>query len=162
MSRTIRPMPVADACRLILAKDHLGDIDLALRLLGLERSSVVGSEEVGGAEIPVTEDLLELFEGSDAELDSDSDAIADQQEDDRVKEILQGSASRAGEKGANLVSRGIGGRPYSTAERSMIAYMLTPDDRNPDELTAQPTYNYNSIPNRVQRLQGRAITPEPD
>src|SRR2546427_278631 len=106
MWRTTKPVPVADACRLILAIDRLGDIDSALKFLGLARSELARSEEVESAEMALSGDLLEFFEGGDVESDSDSDLSADQQEDDRVKELLRGSLARPDEQDTHFVSRG--------------------------------------------------------
>jgi hypothetical protein len=147
------PFPVADACKLILARDVLGDIDAALRLLGIARSAAP-------APIQALSGLLsdhseqELFE-QDLTVDTDI-------EDGYVAEEAEGRAFQTGARWHSdtrlFPSRQ---HPYLGSERSMIAYTLTPDREN----AAQQSYQrpkvpeYQSVPNRIQCPPRPASTP---
>ena len=182
MQRSRTPLPVADGCRLVLAEEYLGDLDLALAFLGLERSDLPvpeGEEEEDHAESPLQEldpeiadaddfdELGELDEIDDLEPDDagwyeefeESDPIADKEEDDRAETLLDLDWFP-------FDGEGTGGKGDGTSDffrrhsRSMIAHLLAPDVESPDEEAEQTVTDYNRITNRVQRVKRRGGAPD--
>jgi hypothetical protein len=173
MKRT-RPFPAGDACRLLLAKDHVSDVDEALAFLGLARSvvPVVTKREEEPPQESVLEDVLEdpSLE-SLQEVSEQPDEFEESEElydrDDAFPEIARGwpSEKRPGWSADGRHHDGKGDDdssiwPFIAAERSMIAYMLTPDERAADRQAEQPAWHYTSVPDRVQQLTPPAPTPD--
>lgn len=173
MKRT-RPFPAGDACRLLLAKDHVSDVDEALAFLGLARSVVPAVTEK--EEEPPKESVLEdVLEGPSLELleevSEQPDEFEESEElydrDDAFPEIGRGwpSEQRPGWRGDGRHHDGMGDDgsstwPFIAAERSMIAYMLTPDEPAADRQAEQPVWHYTSVPDRVQQLTPAPSTPD--
>jgi hypothetical protein len=150
--RVIYSIPLAHGCRLILAEPQLGDLDAALALLGLSRSGIKKPAPSG-------EDLLisaldSEMSGQDVELGFDDTPPTDPGEpnDGGGSELVQNS----GDYGSDVISRQF----FSRAYRSMIAYMLSPDQPSADRVAEQPIYDYDTIPSKVQRVQRPTIVPD--
>jgi hypothetical protein len=156
MHRVLHSIPAADGCRLLLSRHRFSDLDTALAFLRLARSDVVRVEAT--SEVPQVAELgPEFCEDEDDELRTD---VSPQDEDLDI-DLTRGTAPRNTPPSIDFAGIIAARQSSAAAERSMIAYMLTPDERS-NENTEQPAYTYASVTNRIQRVRAKALAPDPE
>lgn len=149
------PFPVASGCRVILAKERIGDLHGALYLLGLASSlsmftnGITDRDAEGEAQAQLFEQDLTV--DTDLTSDDDSDSLPHNEAEERVDSRV---------KTHDYASPRF---PYLRNERSMIAYTLTPDQVDPQHAERHPSVpNYQSVPNVIQRLPRKPLTASPE
>jgi hypothetical protein len=184
MARRRPSLPAADASRIVLKADHVGDVDAALRLLGVARAESSAAE--GEEALPVSDAGSIFDDDEDGAPDSERDAESKEEEtaaDSEPEEADRSEAprSRPGSRegrdpGDEPWFRrtfhprdpdqelpdldGRGHRHWSAPDRTMIAYLLAPDKHLPDERVERPSYKYNSVRHAVQHVQDRNPVPD--
>ncbi len=140
----------ADACRVIFHKESIGDMEIALDLLGLKLTGRDLRPECGREEEKEDEALIEIDESlfgmpDDPILEYDDEQL----EDDDIGGIT------------SMISRLSSRRPPRRAEPSMVTYLLTPDESSDDDMyeTMAPP-DYSRIPKLPQQVQPLARTPD--
>ncbi len=167
MKRKVWPVPVADACRIILAREQLGDLSAALGLLGVKLGAIRPPADLLEGELE-EEAVVELMQ--EVPLDEQQETADESEETDEDLETEEEAASIELHE-ANVVQAllksdwgtedgPIRGNAYHGSDRSMVSYLLTPDQDKPNEAIEQPTHQFTPVPIGIQGLQH--ITSIPD
>lgn len=170
-------LPVAHATRILLAEQHISDIDTALAFIGVQRTAPTNivaeeasTEELETTETAVDEALMAALapEIIEEEVPSeDTGKRADQKEARLAREILKSEwfdnkhdANKHDTPQVGGSGSASGARLLSDVERSMVSYLLPMDKQNHQDKTEQPKYDYTTIDNRVQHVLIPSTTPD--
>lgn len=169
-------LPVADATKVLVAAERIGNVDLALELLGLQRTDPGGAALAAGASLEA--DVALFLQEHEPESDDDEDDRAmDDISPEEIAEFdppaenfpdaVSGEDSwepRATQE-AGRPPRLIAHRPlrlWPRPDRAMVAYQLVPDRAVEGQQETQPSYAYESVPDRIQHVQPPAGAPDAD
>lgn len=141
-----RTIPYADACRLIIAKDQVGDLESALQSLGVSLTGLNVELDEESEPLPDEFEIEEGYEDPEDNLDEDGGF---------------------GGEGAGPLSEAwrpafANRRPSLRFERTMVAYLLAEDERDDDEQDETPSPEYDPVPDKVQEVHRPSTTPDPE
>ncbi|MCP4307818.1 MAG: hypothetical protein GY788_23675 [bacterium] len=136
-------LSLCDAARLALHANLLGDLDKALSLIGLER--VAGQREMDLLESTVAADEPKA---DDEAVESD-DSVDDEEGRRQIARLAHTLAAEWQRDGPPDQADG-GRRATPRTDKSMIAYLLVPDNPSPNELSFMERYDFTSVPDVIR------------
>lgn len=149
---------IADACRVLLAREHFGDLDLALAFLGVARGTPTlvdaGADltESSGAQ-DIDDDVQLAIEEIEAVGTDETDKVGEGEEE------VEHAESAPTEFDRLLSSNEAKAYPQVYRE-TMIAHLLSPDEVDDDRSEVQELESYESVPQRVQHVDQRDPAPD--